>query len=152
MAAEVGHPAPDFELFDQHLSSVSLVGYRGQKLIVVFIPWPFSEICDAEACSVRDNLEEFRRSDAEVLMITCHPQPTTRHWAEEKGFDFPVLSDFWPHGAIASAYGCFDERFGVSRRATYVVDENGIVTDVIDSGSLGRPRAINEYTAAITGA
>ncbi len=150
MAAEVGHPAPEFELFDERRSPVSLAGYRGRKLMVVFIPWPFSEICDAEACSVRDNFDEFRRAEADVVMVTCHPQPTTKRWADEMGFGFPVLSDFWPHGEVARAYGCFDERFGVSGRVTYVIDENGIVEQIIASGSLGRARSVDDYRVALT--
>ncbi len=149
MAVSVGQTAPDFTLIAQDRSEVTLSSFRGKKTMVVFIPWPFSGTCDLEACSIRDNLSLLNEAGAQVVMVTCHPLFTNKHWSDENGFTFPVLADFWPHGAVAQEYGCFDERFGVANRTTYLLDEQGVVTDIIASGSIKDPREFAQYEAAL---
>ncbi|MFO7548373.1 MAG: redoxin domain-containing protein [Acidimicrobiia bacterium] len=150
MTAQVGSPAPDFALVDQARNEVTLAELRGKKSLIVFIPSPFTGICDAEACALRDNLSSLRDLDANVVVITAHARPTNKKWAEEEGFGFPVLSDFWPHGAVASAYGAFNEALGVPNRVTYVLDADGVVREIIATDSLGTAREFAAYTEALT--
>lgn len=115
----------------------------------MFIPYPFSGICGSELCTIRDNLAALAARDAEVLVITCDTIPVNKRWAEDNSFTFPILSDFWPHGEVARAYGCFDDRFGVANRSTFTVDGSGTVTDVFASGSLGTARDFDAYLPAL---
>jgi peroxiredoxin (alkyl hydroperoxide reductase subunit C) len=149
MPAEIGAPAPDFTLHDQERNEVSLGSLQGRKTLVVFIPFPFTGICSAEACELRDNLAELNGLDAQVVVITTHAIPTNKEWADQNGFEFPVLADYWPHGEVARAYGTFDEVRGAATRSTYVLDETGVVREIIATDSLGTAREYDAYVAAL---
>ena len=149
MSAAIGSPAPSFSLVDQERNTVTLDDLKGKKSLIVFIPFPFTGICDDEACVIRDQLAALSDLDANVAVITCHAVPVAKKWSDENGFAFPVLSDFWPHGEVATAYGTFNETVGGANRITFVLDENGIVRSVIDSGSLGTAREFDEYVNAL---
>ena len=124
----VGTPAPDFTLRDQFGQDVTLSSFRGQKAVaLVFFPWAFSNVCTSEMTGIRDRLDEFLTFDTEVLAISTDPTYSLRVFADADGLNFPVLSDFWPHGAVASAYGVFDADLGVARRSSFAVDREGIV-------------------------
>lgn len=125
---EVGHEAPDFELPDQSRQPVRLSDYRGKKhVVLVFYPMSFTRVCETEMLGLRDDIGTYQNEDVAVLAVSCDPTATHREWAQQKGFDFPLLSDFWPHGQVAKSYGVFDERAGVARRGTFIVDDEGIV-------------------------
>ncbi len=128
MPAEVGQPAPDFTLKDQQGQEVTLSDFRGQKnVVVLFHPHAFTANCEGELCKIQEELPRFRSEDVETLAISIDSVFVHRVWGEQQGFDFPLLADFWPHGAVAQAYGCFDEVGGRAMRATYIVDKEGIV-------------------------
>ncbi len=149
MAATVGLPAPFFSLTDQEKNTVTLDDLKGKKSVIVFIPFPFTGYCDDEGCAIRDQLATLNELDANVVVITCHAVPVAKKWSDENGFTFPVLSDFWPHGLVATAYGAFNEDVGGANRMTFVLDADGIVRSVIDSGSLGTPREFDHYMTAL---
>jgi mycoredoxin-dependent peroxiredoxin len=124
----VGDPAPDFELRDQHGQTVRLSTYQGTKAVVLmFYPYAFSRVCTGELCEVRDSLPVFESSDVQLLALSCDPMFALRAFAEHDGLTFPLLSDFWPHGATATAYGVFDDTAGCARRSTFIVDRGGTV-------------------------
>jgi peroxiredoxin (alkyl hydroperoxide reductase subunit C) len=124
----VGSTAPDFSLKDQNGRAVTLSAYRGAKnVLLVFFPLAFTGICQGELNAVRDNLSRFDNDSTATLAISVGPPPTHKIWATQSGFTFPVLSDFWPHGAVASAYGVFNEASGVPNRGTFVVDRSGAI-------------------------
>jgi peroxiredoxin (alkyl hydroperoxide reductase subunit C) len=100
-------------------------------------------------CDIRDNLHQLERFDANVISITCDTRPSNKAWAESQSFTFQILSDFWPHGATAQAFGCFNEKTGSAWRATYVLDADGIVRDIIATDSLGNPRSVSDYPKAL---
>lgn len=149
MSLAVGSPAPAFSLLDQDKNTVTLADLKGNKSLIVFIPFPFTAICDAEGCALRDQIAMLNEVDANVVVITCHAVPVAKKWSDDNGFAFPVLSDFWPHGAVATEYDAFNSSVGVSNRVTVVLDADGIVRAIIDSGSLGSPREIDEYAHAL---
>jgi len=125
---ELGGPAPDFTLRDQFGQDVTLSSYRGEKAVaIVFYPYAFSGVCTGEMAGVRDRLDEFLTFDTEVLAISTDPTYSLRVFADTDGLNFPLLSDFWPHGSVASAYGVFDTDLGVARRSSFVVDKEGVV-------------------------
>lgn len=149
MAAEIGRTAPAFHLPNVDRTMFSSESLADRKSLVVFMPFPFTAVCDGEACAIRDNLAHLAALDANVVVITVHARPTNEEWVKKEGFAFPVLSDFWPHGAVATAYGCFNEKLGVAMRATYVLDEDGTVRDIIATDALGDPRTFADYPAAL---
>ena len=124
----LGGPAPDFTLRDQFGQDVTLSSYRGTKAVaLLFFPYAFSGVCSGEMAGLRDRLDEFLTFDTEVLAISCDPVYSLRAFADQDGLNFPLLSDFWPHGAVSSAYDVFDETKGSPRRSSYVVDRDGTV-------------------------
>jgi peroxiredoxin (alkyl hydroperoxide reductase subunit C) len=124
----VGTRAPDFSLRDQNQQPVSLQDYRGAKnVLLVFFPLAFTGVCQGELDRIRDNLPHFENDDTQTLAISVGPPPTHKIWATENGFTFPVLSDFWPHGAVSQAYGVFNDDAGFSNRGTFVVDRSGVI-------------------------
>lgn len=129
MAIDVGDEAPDFELRDQSGQPVRLSDYRGKKaVVIVFYPLAFSGICTKEMCNIRDNgLESFHSDEVETLSISIDSPHVHRVWAQQESFDFPMLSDFWPHGAVAQQYGVFNEAAGIAERGTFIVDKDGTV-------------------------
>ena len=149
MSVSVGDRVPEFELVDQNREPLSSASLRGKKGIIVFIPFPFTGVCTSEACEIPENIEGLNGLDANVVMITTHALPTTRRWAKEHGVDYPVLSDFWPHGQVAKEFGTFDDSIGVATRSTYVYDEDGIIRDIVASDSYGLARPYAEYLAAL---
>ncbi len=123
-----GTEAPDFTLKDQNGVAVSLSDYRGTKdVVVVFFPLAFTGICQGELDEIRDNLPNYENADTQTLAISVGPPPTHKIWATESGFTFPVLSDFWPHGAVAQAYGVFNADTGFANRGTFVIDRSGVI-------------------------
>ena len=149
MPAEIGSPAPAFSLLDQSKNPVSSDSLMGQKGLVVFIPFPFTGNCEAELCMIRDRLADLNDLDANVVAITCDTVPANNHWSNENGFQFPVLSDFWPHGVTAQAYGAFNDKTGSANRYTFVLDADGVVRDVINTESLGITREFERYVEAL---
>jgi mycoredoxin-dependent peroxiredoxin len=124
----LGGMAPDFTLRDQFGQDVTLSSFRGTKAVaLLFYPYAFSGVCTGELAGVRDRLDEFLTFDTEVLAISCDPMFALRAFADTEGHNFPLLSDFWPHGAVAKAYDVFDERIGAPRRSSYVIDREGLV-------------------------
>lgn len=145
----VGSPAPAFELPDKDKNLVSLESLKGTKAVVVFIPFPFTGICDDEGCAIRDNLGALSGLDAKVVIITVHATPVVKEWVERNGFTFPVLSDYWPHGATTQAYGAFNEANGAALRYSFVLDADGIVREVINTEALSIAREFSAYTEAL---
>ena len=124
----VGAQAPDFTLKDQNNQPVTLSGFRGSRnVLLVFFPLAFTGICQGELDYVRDHLPEFDNDHTAVLAISVGPPPTHKIWATQSGFLFPVLSDFWPHGAVAQDYGVFNADSGIANRGTFLVDRDGVI-------------------------
>ena len=99
MSPQVGVPAPDFRLNDQHGQQVALSDFRGDAHVaLVFFPFAFSGLCTGELCEIRDNLADFAGAGVQVVGISCDPMYSLRAFADAEGYEFPLLSDFWPHG------------------------------------------------------
>jgi peroxiredoxin len=149
MTLTIGTAAPDFELKDQNGAKVSLSSFKGkQNVVVLFIPFSFTGTCTGELCAIRDDLASFQNDNVQVLAISCDSMHTQRLFAEQEGYKFPVLSDFWPHGATAKAYGIFNEDLGCAMRGTFIVDKAGTIRWTVVNG-LGDARNLGDYKAAI---
>ena len=149
MAVEIGQEAPDFELKNQHGEPVRLSSFRGTKnVVLVFYPLAFSGVCTAELCALRDDFPEITRDDVELLTVSVDSTYSLRKWSDTEKFGFSLLSDFWPHGGVASLYGVFDTDRGLARRGTFVIDKSGVVRwKVINP--IPEAREITEYQKAL---
>jgi len=106
-------------------------------------------VCEGELCEIRDNPGAFEHAGAQVLAISCDTRHAQRVWAEQQGYTFPLLSDFWPHGEVAKAYGVFNDALGCATRSTFVLDAAGTISSTFSSPDLGTPRAKAEYEEAL---
>jgi peroxiredoxin len=147
---QVGEPAPEFSLRDQNQQSVSLSDFRGRRnVLLVFFPLAFTGICQGELDEVRDHHSDYCNADTQTLAISVGPPPTHKVWAAQRDFTFPVLSDFWPHGAVASAYGVFNDDTGFANRGTFVVDRSGVIR-FAEMKQPGESRDQSLWTAALS--
>ncbi|MGH8907604.1 MAG: peroxiredoxin [Egibacteraceae bacterium] len=125
---QVGDVAVDFTLLNQDGRAVTLSGFRGQRsVLLVFYPLAFSHVCSGEMCQVREDLSHYQNDDTQVLAVSVDSVHALKAWADAEGFAFPLLSDFWPHGAVAQAYGVFDAELGFANRGTFLIDRGGVV-------------------------
>jgi peroxiredoxin len=127
MSLSVGQAAPDFTLKNSDGEVVSLSDFRGKKVVLVFFPFAFTGICTAELCAIRDNADNFIDDETVVVSISCDSSPTLKNFKEQENFSHILLSDFWPHGEVARAYGVFLEERGMATRGTFVIDREGVI-------------------------
>ena len=149
MTIAAGDRIPEFTLLDSQRNQLSSDSLHGQKTLIMFFPFAFSGTCTGEICELRDNHERLAGADAKVVAITCDPLPANAAWAEHNEFTYPVLSDFWPHGAVSKAFGVFNEKVGVANRVSFLVDADGVVTDVFASDSMGEARDFEAQVGAL---
>lgn len=149
MTLQIGDLAPDFALSDQHGQTVRLSDFRGVKPVtLVFYPLAFSSRCEGELCQLRDNYDLFDGPGTELLAVSVDSKHTLRAWAEEQGYQFRLLADFWPHGEVARAYGVFLEETGFANRATFVIGADGVVKASFITAP-GESRPIEAYREAL---
>ncbi|WP_410571986.1 peroxiredoxin [Amycolatopsis sp. cmx-4-61] len=128
MTVEVGSEAPDFTLNDYNKQPVQLSSFRGDKpVLLVFYPFAFSGICTGELCQLRDEFADYDNKGVQVLGVSVDTPFSLKAWAEKEGYQFPLLSDFWPHGEVAQAYGVFNSDAGLAVRGTFLIDTSGVV-------------------------
>ena len=145
MVLKIGLQPPDFELRNQHGESVSLSSYRGsRRVVLVFYPYAFSRVCSSELHALRDRLPEFANERTQLLAVSCDHMFSLRGFADRDGLGFPLLSDFWPHGAVSQLYGVFDPQRGCANRGTFILDTSGLL---IGASSMRIPDArwIEDY-------
>ncbi|GAC1385828.1 MAG: peroxiredoxin [Marmoricola sp.] len=149
MGLPIGAEAPDFSLVDQHGSPFRLSDLRGSKsILLAFYPFAFSGVCTGELTGFRDNLGEFETDTTTLAAISCDPIYSIRMLADRDALFFPLLSDFWPHGAVASAYGVFDTTRGSPTRSSYVVDRDGRISFALHNEP-GEARELSVQAAAL---
>ena len=124
----VGVEAPDFTLRDQNNEVVTLSSFRGSKaVLLVFYPWAFTSICTGELGQIRDRIDEFANDAVQVLTLSIDSSFVHKIFSQRDELNYPLLADFWPHGAVAQAYGVFNSDAGVSNRGTFLIDRDGII-------------------------
>jgi peroxiredoxin len=146
----LGGQAPDFTLRDQFGQDVTLSSYRGRKAVaILFYPYAFSGVCTGEMAGIRDRLDEFMTFGTEVLAISCDPIYSLRAFADQDGLNFPLLSDFWPHGEVCRAYDVFDEAKGAAQRSSYVIDREGVLRWAVHNAN-PQGRDLDEHLRQLT--
>ena len=149
MSLEVGDRAPEFSLKNQSGEMVSLADFAGKKnVLVMFYPFAFSGICTGEICEINEDLPKFQNEDVEMVSISCDPHHALRAFAEKENIKTILLSDFWPHGAVAKEYGVFLEDLGFANRGTFLIDKSGNVRWKTIT-SPGEARVSEEYKKAL---
>jgi peroxiredoxin len=149
MTLQVGARAPEFALKDQHGQTVRLADFSGrQNLVLVFYPFAFSRICTGELCELRDDIHVLLDRNVQLVGVSCDPVHAQRAWAEAEKYEFPLLSDFWPHGAVSSLYGVFDEARGCAVRGSFLVDTSGVLRWSLVHGP-GQARPLTAYREAV---
>jgi len=148
-APVLGDTAPDFVLPNVHGGKVRLSELRGGRVLVVFYPFAFTGICSNELVTLRDNRAKLESAGVQVLAVSCDPVPALKTWDEDLKFGFELLSDFWPHGAVAQEYGVFDSDAGRAQRGSFLIDESGVLRwSVVNEP--GRERPFDGYMSAIS--
>ncbi|MEU4739601.1 peroxiredoxin [Actinosynnema sp. NPDC023658] len=146
---EVGAQAPDFTLNDYNKQPVTLSSFRGERnVLLVFYPFAFSGICTGELCQVRDELAVYEDENVQVIGVSVDTPFSLKAWAAQEGYQFPLLSDFWPHGEVAQAYGVFNDQAGLANRGTFLVDTSGVVR-YAEVNAPGEPRDQEAWKKAV---
>lgn len=123
----IGTPAPEFKLHSTPDQSVALKEFRGRNVILAFYPADWSPVCSDQLALYNELLDEFARLNAQLLAISVDGVWSHAALARERKYHFPLLSDFEPKGAVARAYGVYDEQDGVAGRALFVIDGEGVI-------------------------
>ncbi|MBM3432527.1 MAG: redoxin domain-containing protein [Bacteroidetes bacterium] len=138
MSLSVGQAAPDFTLYDSEKNKVTLSELRGKNVLLMFFPQSFTGVCTQQVCTARDNMTQYEQAKATVLGISVDSVFTLAKFKELQNLNFSLLSDF--NKEVSRAYGSlYDEWIldmkGVSKRAAFVIDANGIVqyAEVLDN-------------------
>ena len=131
LKVKIGDVAPDFTLPSVSGEKITLSQYRGKKNVMIsFVPAAWTPVCSDQWPGYNIVKEMFNENDAVLLGITVDNIPTLYAWTQQMGkLWFPVLSDFWPHGAVADKYGVLRSD-GVSERALFFIDKEGTITDI----------------------
>ena len=149
MAVEVGSKAPDFTLNDYDKQAVTLSSFQGEKnVLLVFYPFAFSGLCQGELCQVRDELATYTDANVQVIGVSVDTPFSLKAWADQQGYQFPLLSDFWPHGTVATAYGVFNDKAGLANRGTFLIDKEGVVR-FAEINQPGEPRDQEAWKKAV---
>jgi peroxiredoxin (alkyl hydroperoxide reductase subunit C) len=126
---KVGDPAPDFTLPTHNEGELNLGWYRGRKnVLIAFFPAAWTPVCATHVPNYQHDIAAFDKLDCQILGVSVDSLPSLTAWAKSLGgLSFPLMSDFWPHGEVASKYGVLYERKGFSERTIFVVDKRGTI-------------------------
>lgn len=131
MAIAIGQAAPGFSLYDSEKKKINLGDYKGKNIVLLFFPLAFTGTCTKELCSVRDNISIYNETNAQVLGISVDSLYVLNKYKQEQNLNFPLLSDFNKDASKAfdvlyETYPSFEMQ-GVSKRAVFVIDKEGVV-------------------------
>jgi peroxiredoxin len=152
MILSKGNMAPDFNLFATPDQKLSLADLKGKRVILAFYPADWSPVCSDEIALYNEILDLFRKFNAQVVGISVDSKWCHMAFSKNRNLNFPLLSDFEPKGAVSKLYGAYNEIDGESKRALFVIDEEGIIQwsylspDAINPGADGILDALEEMS------
>jgi peroxiredoxin len=144
--------APGFELFATPDQKLNLADLKGKRVILAFYPADWSPVCGDQMALYNETLKLFRKFNAELIGISVDSKWCHNAFAENRNLHFPLLSDFEPKGAVSKLYGAYNEMNGESKRAIFVIDEQGVIQwsflspDAINPGADGILDALEELS------
>ncbi len=125
---KVGEKAPDFTLKNHNGEDVKLSSFRGKKVLLSWHPRAYTGVCATQMQNLHKIKDELAARNTIGIGMSIDTHQSKHSWAKELGvLPLTMLSDFWPHGATAKAYGLFIEEDGHSGRANVLIDEQGVV-------------------------
>ncbi len=140
MHLNIGDKAPSFSLYNTEKEMVSLSDYKGRKLLLLFFPLAFTDVCTAELCQIRDDKAFYNSVESQVLGVSVDSIFTLKKFKEENSYNFPLISDF--NKEVSRSYGALYDDFvlgmkGVSKRAAFVIDDLGEIrySEVLDQAT-----------------
>lgn len=156
MSVQVGSSAPDFKLFSSEKKEVSLSDYQGKNVVLLFFPQAFTGVCTEELCSMRDNIGEYEKLDAQILAVSVDSPFTLEKFKSEQQYNFPLLSDF--NKNVSEQYDSLHEEFafgmkGVSKRSAFVIDKEGVVrhAEILENpGKMPNFEAVKETLSSLS--
>ncbi len=122
-----GTPAPDFTLHFTPDQTLSLSELRGRPVILAFYPADWSPVCGDQMGLYNELLPEFQKFHAELLGVSVDGVWCHEAFAKDRHYHFPLMADFEPKGAVAKMYGAYRDQEGISQRALFVIDKNGVI-------------------------
>jgi peroxiredoxin len=152
MILSKGNRAPEFELFATPDQKLRLADLKGRRVILAFYPADWSPVCSDQMALYNETLKLFRQFNAELIGISVDSKWCHMAFAQNRNFHFPLLSDFEPKGAVSGLYGAYNDTEGESKRAIFVIDEQGIIQwsylspDGINPGADGILDALEELS------
>jgi peroxiredoxin len=152
MPLKTGEMAPDFVLKDHHGKDFKLSELRGKRVLLSFHPLAWTEVCAKQMQSLETNREMLVSLNTIPVGLSVDTVPSKKAWADSLGIKaVPLLSDFWPHGQVASAYGIFRSKNGFSERANIIVDEKSktVFVKVYEIGQLPDIKEIIEFVRGL---
>jgi peroxiredoxin/glutaredoxin len=127
MSLPIDTPAPDFTLPSHLDKPVTLSDLRGKNVVLAFFPLAFTPVCSSQIPAYEAEMDTFSSLETQILAISVDNSASQKAWAESLGgIHYPILSDFWPHGAVAAAYGVLRPE-GYAERAVFLIDKAGIL-------------------------
>jgi peroxiredoxin len=148
--------APDFHLPAGPDNIISLNDFRGKPVILAFYPADWSPVCSDQMALYNETLKLFEKFNAQMIGISVDSKWCHMAFSESRNLHFPLLADFEPKGAVSKSYGAYNEEAGESKRALFVIDEEGIIQwsylspNEINPGADGILDALEELTHAKT--
>ena len=124
---EPGSAAPDFSLPDHEGKLVSLADYRGRRLVLVFYPLDFSPVCTDQLSIYQELLNDFEARGVKLYGVSVDSAFCHKAFQDKLNLTFPLLADFEPKGATAREFGVYDDQWGTSRRALFLIGPDGVV-------------------------
>lgn len=147
-----GTKAPEFQLHSTPDQMLSLDDLKGRRLILAFYPADWSPVCSDQMALYNESLKLFQKYHAQVIGISVDSKWCHMAFSESRNLHFPLLADFEPKGAVSKLYGAYNEAIGESKRALFVIDEEGIIQwsylspDGINPGADGILDALEELS------
>ncbi|WP_309079813.1 redoxin domain-containing protein [Zhihengliuella sp.] len=142
-----GAAVPEFDLVNQHGEPVTSRSLGDRAYCLVFYPFAFSRVCTAELRELASEHARFAAAGVRLFGVSVDHKYALRAYADQERLPFELLADFWPHGAAAQAFGCFDPQAGRAGRSTYLVAGGRIITAF--SSEAGQARSLGEYRRAL---
>jgi len=152
MILSKGNIAPKFDLFATPAKKLNLADLKGKRVILAFYPADWSPECGDQMTLYNETLKLFRKFNAEIIGISVDSKWCHMAYSQNRNLHFPLLSDFEPKGAVSRLYGAYNETDGESKRALFVLDEEGIIQwsylspDSINPGAEGILDALEELS------